>query len=220
MEALAAVLGGTQSLHTNSFDEALALPTENAVTIALRTQQIIASESGVTSTVDPLGGSYFIEALTNEIEERALWLMDKVEGMGGSVAAIEAGWVQDEIAESAFRIQQAIESGERVIVGVNRYQAEDEERRWTCRRIDEAEVAAQVERVRALRAARDQSAVDAALRDRCGRRPRARGTCSTRCGTRCRRGRRSARSRTRSARCSGRTRRPVSTLRAGRLRFP
>src|SRR5204863_5570252 len=127
MEALAAVLGGTQSLHTNSFDEALALPTEKAARIALRTQQIIAAETGVPSTVDPLGGSYFVESLTNEIEERALWLMDKVEGIGGSVAAIEAGWIQDEIAESAFRIQQGVESGERVIVGVHRYEAQDEE---------------------------------------------------------------------------------------------
>jgi methylmalonyl-CoA mutase N-terminal domain/subunit len=163
LEALAAVLGGTQSLHTNSFDEALALPTENAARIALRTQQIIASESGVTSTVDPLGGSYFIEALTNEIEERALWLMDKVEGMGGSVAAIEAGWIQDEIAESAFRIQQAVESGERVIVGVNAYE-EQGDQPVDLQTIDEAEVAAQVDRVRALRVARDAAAVEAALR--------------------------------------------------------
>jgi methylmalonyl-CoA mutase N-terminal domain/subunit len=163
MEALAAVLGGTQSLHTNSFDEALALPTENAVRIALRTQQIIASESGVTSTVDPLGGSYFVETLTNEIEERALFLMDKVEGMGGSVAAIEAGWIQDEIAESAFRIQQAVESGERVIVGVNAYETKDEEP-VELQTIDEAEVAAQVESVRTLRAGRDTAAVEAALR--------------------------------------------------------
>jgi methylmalonyl-CoA mutase N-terminal domain/subunit len=163
MEALAAVLGGTQSLHTNSFDEALALPTENAARIALRTQQIIASESGVTDTVDPLGGSYFVETLTNEIEERALFLMDKVEGMGGSVAAIEAGWIQDEIAESAFRIQQAVESGERVIVGVNAYESMDEEP-VELQTIDEGEVAAQAGRLRALRAGRDAAAVDAALR--------------------------------------------------------
>jgi methylmalonyl-CoA mutase N-terminal domain/subunit len=163
MEALAAVLGGTQSLHTNSFDEALALPTENAARIALRTQQILAAETGVTSTVDPLGGSYFVESLTNEIEERALWLMDKVEGMGGSVAAIEAGWVQDEIAESAFRIQQAVESGERVIVGVNQFESQDEDP-VELQTIDEAEVAAQMDRVRALRAGRAQAAVDGALR--------------------------------------------------------
>jgi methylmalonyl-CoA mutase, N-terminal domain len=163
MEALAAILGGTQSLHTNSFDEALALPSQNAARIALRTQQIIAAESGVTSTVDPLGGSYFVEALTNEIEERAVWMMDKVEGMGGSVAAIEAGWVQDEIAESAFRIQQAVESGERVIVGVNQFETQDEEP-VELQTIDEAEVAAQTDRVRALRAARDGGAVEGALR--------------------------------------------------------
>ena len=163
LEALAAVLGGTQSLHTNGFDEALALPTEKAARIALRTQQIIASESGVTSTVDPLGGSYFVEALTNEIEERALALMDKIEGMGGSVAAIEAGWMQDEIAESAFRIQQAVESGERVVVGVNRYQTDDEEP-LELQTIDEAEVAAQVDRLRRLRSGRDGAAVEAALR--------------------------------------------------------
>jgi methylmalonyl-CoA mutase N-terminal domain/subunit len=163
MEALAAVLGGTQSLHTNSFDEALALPSQKAARIALRTQQIIASETGVTSTVDPLGGSYFVESLTNEIEERALWLMDKVEGMGGSVAAIEAGWVQDEIAESAFRIQQAVESGERLIVGVNQYEGQVEDS-VELQTIDEAEVAAQVDRVRALRAGRDPATVDSALR--------------------------------------------------------
>jgi methylmalonyl-CoA mutase N-terminal domain/subunit len=163
MEALAAILGGTQSLHTNSFDEALALPSQKAARIALRTQQILAAETGVTSTVDPLGGSYFVEALTNEIEERALWLMDKVDGMGGSVAAIEAGWVQDEIAESAFRIQQAVESGERVIVGVNQFEMQDEEP-VELQTIDEAEVAAQMDRVRALRAARDGGAVEAALR--------------------------------------------------------
>jgi methylmalonyl-CoA mutase, N-terminal domain len=163
MEALAAILGGTQSLHTNSFDEALALPSQKAARIALRTQQILAAETGVTSTVDPLGGSYFVEALTNEIEERALWLMDKVDGMGGSVAAIEAGWVQDEIAESAFRIQQAVESGERVIVGVNQFEMQDEEP-VELQTIDEAEVAAQMDRVRALRAARDGGAIEAALR--------------------------------------------------------
>jgi methylmalonyl-CoA mutase N-terminal domain/subunit len=163
LEALAAVLGGTQSLHTNSYDEALALPSEKAARIALRTQQIIAAESGVASTVDPLGGSYFIESLTNEIEERALALMDKIEGMGGSVAAIEAGWMQDEIAESAFRIQQAVESGERVVVGVNRYQTDDEEP-LELQTIDEAEVAAQVDRLRRLRSGRDGAAVKAALR--------------------------------------------------------
>ncbi len=160
-EAMAAVLGGTQSLHTNSFDEALALPTEKAVKIALRTQQILGFETGVTDTVDPLGGSYFVEALTNEVEARAWQYIDKIDGMGGSVQAIEAGWIQDEIAEAAFRIQRAIESGERVVVGVNRWVEEDE--RVDIQGIDEAEVEAQKDRVRRLRADRDQAAVDEAL---------------------------------------------------------
>jgi methylmalonyl-CoA mutase N-terminal domain/subunit len=163
LEALAAVLGGTQSLHTNSFDEALSLPTERAVKIALRTQQILAYESGVTDTADPLGGSYFVESLTNDIEQRAWQYIEKIDGMGGAVAAIEAGWIQDEIHESAFRIQQAVESGDRVVVGVNRY-ASDDEVPPEIQRIDEAEVEAQKERLRSLRATRDQRAVDAALR--------------------------------------------------------
>ncbi len=161
-EAMAAVLGGTQSLHTNSFDEALALPTEHAVRIALRTQQVLGYETGVSDTVDPLGGSYFVEALTNEIEQRAWQYIEKIDGMGGAVAAIEAGWIQDEIAESAFRVQQAVESGERVVVGVNRYQG-PEDASPEIQRIDETEVEAQKERVRALRAARDQPAVDRAV---------------------------------------------------------
>jgi methylmalonyl-CoA mutase N-terminal domain/subunit len=161
-EAMAAVLGGTQSLHTNSFDEALALPTEHAVRIALRTQQVLGYETGVTDTVDPLGGSYFVEALTNEIEQRAWQYIEKIDGMGGAVAAIEAGWIQDEIAESAFRVQQAVESGERVVVGVNRYQG-PEDTAPEIQRIDETEVEAQKERVRAFRAARDQAGVDRAL---------------------------------------------------------
>ncbi|HEX9410935.1 MAG TPA: methylmalonyl-CoA mutase family protein [Actinomycetota bacterium] len=162
LEALAAVLGGTQSLHTNSFDEALSLPMERAVKIALRTQQILAYESGVTDTADPLGGSYFVESLTNDIEQRAWQYIEKIDGMGGAVAAIEAGWIQDEIHESAFRIQQAVESGDRVVVGVNRY-ASDDEVPPEIQRIDEAEVEAQKERLRSLRATRDQRAVDAAL---------------------------------------------------------
>jgi methylmalonyl-CoA mutase N-terminal domain/subunit len=163
LEALAAVLGGTQSLHTNSFDEALALPSEHAVKIALRTQQVVAFESGVPATADPLGGSYFIEALTNEIETRAFEYIEKIDGMGGAVAAIDAGWIQDEIAESAFRIQQAVEAGDRVVVGVNRFQEEGEQPP-ELQKIDEAEVEAQKERVRALRARRDKQAVEEALR--------------------------------------------------------
>jgi methylmalonyl-CoA mutase, N-terminal domain len=162
-EAMAAVLGGTQSLHTNSFDEALALPTEPAVKIALRTQQVLGFESGVADTADPLGGSYFVESLTNEIEARASEYFEKIDGMGGAVAAIEAGWIQDEIAEAAFRIQQAVESGERVIVGVNRFVEETEVPPDTLR-LDEAEVEAQKERLASLRASRDQAAVDEALR--------------------------------------------------------
>jgi methylmalonyl-CoA mutase N-terminal domain/subunit len=161
-EAMAAVLGGTQSLHTNSFDEALALPTEHAVRIALRTQQVLGYETGVTDTVDPLGGSYFIESLTNEIEERAGEYIEKIDGMGGAVAAIEAGWIQDEIAESAFRVQQAVESGDRVVVGVNRYEEQDEGP-LDIQKIDETDVEAQTERVRAVRAGRDQRAVEQAL---------------------------------------------------------
>ncbi len=159
LEALAAVLGGTQSLHTNSFDEALALPSEPAVKIALRTQQIIGHESGVPHTIDPLAGSYFVEALTNEIEERAGEYVDKVEGMGGAVAAIEAGFYQDEIHEAAFRIQQGIESGERVVVGVNRFQ-EAEEPSVELQQIAQEELQRQVERVRELRVDRDGAEVD------------------------------------------------------------
>ncbi len=162
LEALAAVLGGTQSLHTNSFDEALALPTENAVKIALRTQQIIGHETGVVDTVDPLGGSYFVEWLTNQIEERAALYLDKIDRLGGAVTAIEQGFYQDEIAEAAFRIQRGIESGERVVVGVNRFE-ELEERSVEIQRIPEEEVARQVERVRALRANRDDASVRNAL---------------------------------------------------------
>jgi methylmalonyl-CoA mutase, N-terminal domain len=162
LEALAAVLGGTQSLHTNSFDEALSLPTERAVKIALRTQQILAHESGVIDTVDPLGGSYFVESLTNDVEQRAWQYIEKIDGMGGAVAAIEAGWIQDEIHESAFRIQQAVESGDRVVVGVNRY-ASDDEVPPEIQRIDEAGVEAQKGRLRSLRATRNQGTVDKAL---------------------------------------------------------
>jgi methylmalonyl-CoA mutase, N-terminal domain len=162
-EAMAAVLGGTQSLHTNSFDEALALPTEPAAKLALRTQQILAFETGVVDTVDPLAGSYFVESLTNDLEERASAYLDKVDGMGGAVAAIETGFYQDEIHESAYRIQQGIESGERVVVGVNRYR-DPEEQEVEIQRIGEEEVGRQIERVRALRASRERLAVDAGLR--------------------------------------------------------
>jgi len=162
LEAMAAVLGGTQSLHTNSFDEALALPTERAAKIALRTQQILGYESGVADTVDPLGGSYFVETLTNDVEERAWQYIEKIDGIGGAVAAIEAGWIQDEIHESAFRIQQQVEASDRVVVGVNRYR-EDDEIPPELLRMDDAEVEAQKERVRDLRRRRDQGKVEELL---------------------------------------------------------
>jgi len=126
LEALAAVLGGTQSLHTNSFDEALALPSEEAVRVALRTQQVIGSESGVADTVDSLGGSYFIESLTDRIETEALRYIDEIERMGGAVAAIEKGFIQKEIEDSAYRYQRRVEEGRRTVVGVNAYQIEEE----------------------------------------------------------------------------------------------
>ena len=164
LEALAAVLGGTQSLHTNSFDEALSLPSERAAKIALRTQQVVAHESGVTDTVDPLGGSYFVESLTGEIEQRAGEYLEKIEGMGGAVAAIDAGWIQGEIHDAAFRIQQGIESGERVVVGVNRF-VEDQEEPVEIQKLDEEQVRRQSERLRELREGRDNAAVERALKE-------------------------------------------------------
>jgi methylmalonyl-CoA mutase N-terminal domain/subunit len=163
LEALAAVLGGTQSLHTNAFDEALALPTEHAATIALRTQQVIGYETGVADVVDPLGGAYYVEALTDELERRAAETIETIDALGGAVAAIERGYYQREIHEAAYRIQRAIETGERVVVGVNRFQ-EREERPIELLRVSEADVAAQIERVRRLRAERDAEAVAAALK--------------------------------------------------------
>jgi methylmalonyl-CoA mutase N-terminal domain/subunit len=164
LEALAAVLGGTQSLHTNGFDEALALPTERAARIALRTQQVIGHESGVTDTVDPLGGSYFVETLTNEIEQRAWEYIDKVDGMGGAVQAIEAGFFQDEIGEAAYRISQGIEDGSRVVVGVNRFASERDDE-VEVQTIEEHAVKRQVERLGELRTNRDKGAVERALKD-------------------------------------------------------
>src|SRR5215216_2697126 len=162
IQALAAVLGGTQSLHTNSMDEALALPTEVAARVALRTQQVIAYESGVADTADPLAGSYAIEHLTDDIEEEALEYLKKIEAMGGMLRAIETGYVQREIQEAAYRYQKAVEAQEQVVVGVNRFQLE-EEPPVNVLRIDPALEQAQVERVRALRERRDKDAVLAAL---------------------------------------------------------
>jgi methylmalonyl-CoA mutase N-terminal domain/subunit len=162
IQALAAVLGGTQSLHTNSMDEALALPTEAAARVALRTQQVIAYESGVTETADPLAGSYAIEQLTSDIEEEALEYLKKIETMGGMLRAIETGYVQREIQESAYRYQKAIESQEQVVVGVNRFQLEDEPPVNVLRMDPELEQA-QVGRLRALRERRDAKIVSEAL---------------------------------------------------------
>jgi methylmalonyl-CoA mutase N-terminal domain/subunit len=162
IQALAAVLGGTQSLHTNSMDEALALPTQEAVQVALRTQQIIAYESGVADTIDPLAGSYYVESLTNEIEARVRKYLDRIDDMGGALAGIEAGYIQREIQESAYRHQKAVEAQERVMVGVNRFQV-TEDYVPDILRVDESVCEAQVERLRQLRAGRDKDAVERAL---------------------------------------------------------
>jgi methylmalonyl-CoA mutase N-terminal domain/subunit len=162
LQALAAVLGGTQSLHTNSYDEALALPTEEAVRIALRTQQILAYESGVAQTIDPLAGSFCVESLTNEIEARAQAYLDRIEALGGMLRAIERGFVQQEIQNAAYEYQQAVDRLEAVVVGVNRFTAESE-KAVPLQKIDENVERKQVERVRALRARRDAAAWKAAL---------------------------------------------------------
>jgi methylmalonyl-CoA mutase N-terminal domain/subunit len=163
LQALSAVLGGTQSLHTNSFDEALALPTEQSARIALRTQQIIGYESGAPQTIDPLAGSYYIETLTNEIEKRAAEYLGKIEVMGGMLKAIERGYVQQEIQNAAYEYQQAVDRGEAIVVGVNRFELE-EERAIPIQRIDQALETKQVEHVRALRARRDAVVWQAGLR--------------------------------------------------------
>jgi methylmalonyl-CoA mutase N-terminal domain/subunit len=163
LQALAAVLGGTQSLHTNSRDEALALPSEAAVQVALRTQQIIACESGVADTVDPLAGSYYIEQLTDEIERRAAQYIEKIDALGGATKAIEAGYIQNEIQDAAYTACRAIESGEQVVVGVNRYQTGAEPPPGDLLKIDEAVQAEQIARLAALRAGRDVTSVAAVL---------------------------------------------------------
>jgi methylmalonyl-CoA mutase N-terminal domain/subunit len=162
IQALAAACGGTQSLHTNGFDEALALPTERSARIALRTQQIIANESGVTDTADPLGGSYFIESLTDELEARALELIARIDEMGGAVEAVDRGFVQEQIEDAAYAYQQAVESGETKIVGVNSYIEESEER-VEIQRIDPAGEQRQVDRTRRVRAERNADAAAKAL---------------------------------------------------------
>jgi len=162
LEALAAVLGGCQSLHTNSYDEALALPTEEAVRVALRTQQVIAHETGVTNTVDPLGGSYFVESLTDELERQAYDYFRKIDELGGMVEAVKRGFPQREIAESAFVFQQEVEARRRIVVGVNEYVA-DGEQPLAIHRLDPATERDQVERLRAVKDRRDAAAVEAAL---------------------------------------------------------
>ena len=160
LQALAAVLGGTQSLHTNSMDEALALPTQEAVEIALRTQQIIAYESGVADTIDPLAGSYVIEHLTDEIERRACEYIERIDALGGALAAIETGFVQGEINDAAYAYQQAVESGEQIVVGVNRFT--DDHENGAARdilRVDPSIEQAQRDRLAALRAERDNARV-------------------------------------------------------------
>jgi methylmalonyl-CoA mutase N-terminal domain/subunit len=162
VEALAGVLGGTQSLHTNSYDEALALPTEEAVRIALRTQQIIAHETGVANTIDPLGGSYFVESLTDELERQAYAYFDRIDEIGGMVEAVKQNFPQREIADASFELQTEIDSGRRWVVGINAYRHEDEEQIKTLR-IDPALERKQIDRVQGVRARRDASAVEREL---------------------------------------------------------
>jgi methylmalonyl-CoA mutase N-terminal domain/subunit len=164
IQALAAVCGGAQSLHTNSFDEALALPTERAARIALRTQQVLRHEAGLVATADPLGGSYYVEAHTHELEEQAWELIGRVDELGGAVAAIEQGFVQREIEDAAFAEARATESGERVVVGVNRY-VDDADVGVELQRIDPEIERGQLERTRAVREGRDAARAGAALDD-------------------------------------------------------
>jgi methylmalonyl-CoA mutase N-terminal domain/subunit len=159
IQALAGVLGGTQSLHTDAFDEALALPTDKAALIALRTQQIIAEETGVANTVDPLAGSYFVEALTNKMEQGALEYFDRIDAMGGMVEAVEKGFPQREIQESAYQYQKALERGEQTIVGVNKYAIENEGQEVPILVIDESVRHQQVERLEETRTRRDAGEV-------------------------------------------------------------
>ncbi len=156
IQALSAVLGGTQSLHTNGYDEALALPTEEAARIALRTQQIIATESGVANTIDPFAGSYYLESMTNNLEQQANTYLDRIDALGGMLRAIEQGWVQQEIQSAAYDYQRAVDSGQATVVGVNRF-ARSEEPSIPIQRIDETLERRQIERLKALRARRDKS---------------------------------------------------------------
>ncbi len=163
LQALSAVLGGTQSLHTNSKDEALALPTEESVTVALRTQQIIAHESGVTNTIDPLAGSFYVERLTDELEAEAEGIIKKIDEMGGMVAAIERGWVQNQIEQSAYKFGQSIETNDRVIVGVNKFQAKNENLNLKLMKIDEEVANRQITKLKEVKARRDNAKVKETL---------------------------------------------------------
>jgi methylmalonyl-CoA mutase N-terminal domain/subunit len=163
IQALAAVLGGTQSLHTNSFDEALALPSEDAVRVALRTQQIIAHESGATNTTDPLAGSYYVEALTNEMEEKAMEYIQKVDDMGGAIVAIEKGFFQKEIADSSYKHQKEVDDRKRTIVGVNDYQIEKEEYPMELLRVDPKAEKEQLANLQNLKKTRDSRRVEETL---------------------------------------------------------
>jgi methylmalonyl-CoA mutase N-terminal domain/subunit len=162
VQALSAVCGGAQSLHTNGYDEALALPTERSATIALRTQQILATEAGGTATADPLGGSYYIEALTDELAGEARGLIGEIDRMGGAVAAVESGWVQEAIEQSAFEFHRRVQSGDDVIVGVNRYRSGESEQ-IELQRIDPGGERRQIERTERVRAERDAAAWEAAV---------------------------------------------------------
>jgi len=164
IEALAAVLGGTQSLHTNSYDEAWALPSAEAATIALRTQQIIAEETGVADVIDPLGGSYYLESLTNEMERRSYEYFDKIESLGGVLPAIKDGFFQKEIADTAYRYQRQIERGERTIVGVNKYSIKEQPPINTLK-VDPVVQDQQIRRLGELRARRNSARVKATLED-------------------------------------------------------
>lgn len=164
VEALSAVLGGTQSLHTNSLDEVLCLPSEHAVEIALRTQQILAEETGVANTIDPLAGSYFVESLTNEIEEKAWSYIDKIDGMGGMLAAITKGFPQMEIADAAYRFQKQLDEGEKTMVGVNKY-VNEEKQETPFLDIDETSEREQVGRLQEVRRRRDNRAVSQCLKE-------------------------------------------------------
>jgi methylmalonyl-CoA mutase N-terminal domain/subunit len=162
LQAFSAVCGGGQSLHTNGFDEALALPTERSATIALRTQQILATEAGCTATADPFGGSYYIEALTAELAEQATVLIGQIDELGGAVAAVERGWVQDQIESAAFAFHERVQAGDEVLVGVNRWTA-DEEDPIELHALDPASERRQCDAIAGLRARRDAAAVEAAL---------------------------------------------------------